>query len=182
MKNNTRSLVLIALFTALTVVGTIIKIPLPTGAFVHLGNAILLLSVLFLGFWKGSLAAGLGFAIFDLMNGYAAEAPYFILESLIVGAVAYSLFSLFNKKPQKVWQILVITVGTGIAKLIMTQIKNTVVQLIVGMSLGPAFLTAATRLPATLVNVILTALIVSFVYFPLKKATRRMFEQRHIGE
>ena len=84
-----RSIVFVALFTALTVIGTMIKIPLPTGAFVHLGNAVLLLAVLLLGYVKGSLAGGLGFAIFDLLNGYATEAPYFILESFIVGAFAY---------------------------------------------------------------------------------------------
>ena len=83
-----RSIVFVALFTALTVIGTMIKIPLPTGAFVHLGNAVLLLAVLLLGYVKGSLAGGLGFAIFDLLNGYATEAPYFILESFIVGAFA----------------------------------------------------------------------------------------------
>ena len=50
-----RSIVFVALFTALTVIGTMIKIPLPTGAFVHLGNAVLLLAVLLLGYVKGSL-------------------------------------------------------------------------------------------------------------------------------
>ena len=50
-----RSIVFVALFTALTVIGTMIKIPLPT-AFVHLGNAVLLLAVLLLGYVKGSLA------------------------------------------------------------------------------------------------------------------------------
>jgi len=39
------SVVFVGLFAALTVIGTMIKIPLPTGAFVHMGNAVLLLSV-----------------------------------------------------------------------------------------------------------------------------------------
>ncbi|KFN89598.1 putative membrane protein [Tetragenococcus muriaticus PMC-11-5] len=94
---------MVALFTALTVIGTMIKIPLPTGAFVHLGNAVLLLSVLLLGYVKGSLAGGLGFAIFDILNGYAAEAPYFIVESFIVGAVAYGLFLVYRKNPTRIW-------------------------------------------------------------------------------
>ncbi len=181
MKNNTRAIVLVAVFAALTFIGTMIKIPLPTGAFVHLGNAVLLLSVLFLGYFKGSLAAGVGFFLFDVMNGYATEAPYFILESFVVGAAAWGMFILFEKKPTKIWQILVIAAGTGVAKVLMTQIKNTVTQLFLGLSFRPALLAAATRLPATIINVSLTAIIVSFIYFPLKKATASIFEQKHMG-
>lgn len=179
MKNtNIQTIVLVALFTALTVIGTMIKVPLPTGAFVHLGNAVLLLSVLYLGYVKGSLAGGLGFAIFDILNGYASEAPYFIFESFVVGAAAYGLFLLFKKNPTHVWQILVIAAGTGVAKLLMTQAKNTVRQMFLGMDFIPAITAASIKLPATVINVCLTALIVSFLYFPLKKALDRTFRQR----
>lgn len=172
-----QNIVLVALFTALTVIGTYIKIPLPTGAFVHLGNAVLLLSVLLLGYVKGSLAGGLGFFIFDLMNGYATEAPYFILESFIVGAAAYGAFVLFKKHPTKLYQIIVIGIVTGIAKVIMTQIKNTVMNLIAGADFGPAFVGAAAKLPATLINVTLTVVIVAVVYFPLRSAMKRTFRK-----
>lgn len=175
-----QSIVLVALFTALTVIGTTIKIPLPTGAFVHLGNAVLLLSVLLLGYFKGSLAGGLGFFIFDIMNGYATEAPYFILESFIVGAAAYGAFYFFKKKPTHIWQVIVIGVCTGVAKIIMTQIKNTVMNLIAGASFGPAFAGAFAKLPATLINVSLTVLIVALVYFPLKAAMHRTFRREFV--
>ncbi|MDT2757101.1 ECF transporter S component [Enterococcus asini] len=175
-----QSIVLVALFTALTVIGTTIKIPLPTGAFVHLGNAVLLLSVLLLGYFKGSLAGGLGFFIFDMMNGYATEAPYFILESFIVGAAAYGAFVFFKKRPTHIWQVIVIGICTGIAKLVMTQIKNTVMNLIAGASFAPAFGGALAKLPATVINVTLTVLIVAVVYFPLKAAMDRTFRKEFI--
>ena len=44
-QHSVREVVFVALFAALTVVGTMIKIPMPTGAFAHLGNAILVLAV-----------------------------------------------------------------------------------------------------------------------------------------
>ncbi len=47
-----QNLVLIALFAALTLMGTMIKIPLPTGAFLHFGNAVVLLAVLLIGYWQ----------------------------------------------------------------------------------------------------------------------------------
>lgn len=171
-------IVLVALFTALTVVGTMIKIPLPTGAFVHLGNAVLLLAVLLLGYVNGSLAGGLGFALFDLLNGYATEAPYFILESFVVGAAAYGTFLLFKKKPQKVWQLIVIGVVTGIVKLIMTQGKNTVMLWYLGSSFASAWIAAIVKLPATIINVGVTVLLVAILYFPLKTALDRTFQQK----
>ena len=169
-----QSIVFVALFTALTVIGTMIKIPLPTGAFVHLGNAVLLLAVLLLGYVKGSLAGGLGFAIFDLLNGYATEAPYFILESFIVGAFAYGTFLLFKKRPSAIWQLVIIWLVSGFAKLAMTQIKNTEKLLYLGSSWNGAWAAAVLKLPATVINVTVTILIVALAYFPLKAAIQRV--------
>ncbi|MFV0558665.1 MAG: ECF transporter S component [Enterococcus sp.] len=172
-----QSLVLVALFTALTVVGTSIMIPLP-GAFVHFGNAILLLAVLLIGYVKGVFAGALGFAIFDYSHGYTTEIPYFFLESFVVGAVAYGLFLLFKKNPTKIWQIVVIGIGTGVAKIVMTQIKNTVIGLMVGSQLPQAFTAAFVKLPATLINATSTVIIVALLYFPLRKALQQAFKQR----
>ena len=139
-----------------------------------LGNAMLLLAILLLGYFKGSLAGGLGFAIFDLLNGYATEAPYFILESFIVGLFAIFAIRLFKNNPTKIWQIIVIGIFTGIGKIIMTQVKNTVVLLIAGSNLSNAFIAASIKLPATLINVVSTIIIVSILYFPLKKLNQRL--------
>lgn len=79
-----QNLVLVALFAALTLMGTMIKIPLPTGAFIHFGNSVVLLAVLLVGYWQGALAGGIGFFVFDILNGFAAEAPYFLVESFVV--------------------------------------------------------------------------------------------------
>lgn len=58
-----QNLVLVALFAALTLMGTMIKIPLPTGAFIHFGNSVVLLAVLLVGYWQGALAGGIGFCL-----------------------------------------------------------------------------------------------------------------------
>ncbi|OJG31729.1 hypothetical protein RT42_GL000642 [Enterococcus cecorum DSM 20682 = ATCC 43198] len=134
----------------------------------------LLLAILLLGYFKGALAGGLGFAIFDLLNGYATEAPYFILESFIVGLFAIFAIRLFKNNPTKIWQIIVIGIFTGIGKIIMTQVKNTIVLLIAGSNLSNAFIAASIKLPATLINVVSTIIIVSILYFPLKKLNQRL--------
>lgn len=172
-KSSIQSFLFIALFAAMTVIGTTLKIPMPTGAFIHLGNTVLLLAVLLLGYTKGSLAAGLGFMLFDLLNGYLTEAPYFLFESFIVGGFAYGAFLLFKKNPIKVWHLLVIGGITGIGKLIMTQLKNTVMLYLLGSDWSGAFIGASLKLPASLINVLSTMLIVSMLYFPLKKIFQR---------
>lgn len=175
-----QTLVLIALFTALTIAGTMIKIPLPTGAFIHFGNAVVLLAVLLTGYWQGSLAGGLGFFIFDLFNGYANEAPYFLLESFVVGAAAYAGFKLFKKQPKAVWQVVIIGIMAGIAKFIMSVIKATVMSMIAGAQLKPAFFAALATMPATVINIFSTIIIVSLVYFPLRKAMQTIFHNQPI--
>lgn len=176
-KNSTLSIVLIALFAALTTLGTMLKIPVPTGGFVHLGNAVLLLAVLLIGYRRGALAGGIGFAIFDIMNGFAAEAPYFILESFIVGGAAALMIRFYHQKINSMGKLISVAVVTGITKIIMTQIKNTIIGLIGGANLSIAFIAALKSLPATLVNAVTTIIIVSLVYFPLKKAMSVTFSR-----
>ena len=169
-----RSIVLVALFAALTFLGTTIKIPIPSGGFIHLGNSILLLAILLIGYKKGALAGGLGFAIFDLLNGFAIEAPYFILESFIVGGAAALTMRVFNNKINSIAKILVVAIATGIMKIIMTQLKNTLILMFTGSDFSIAFVAALTKLPSTLINVFSTIIIVTTIYFPLKKAMTKI--------
>ncbi|MDT2634719.1 ECF transporter S component [Enterococcus dongliensis] len=175
-----QTLVLIALFAALTFIGTMIKIPLPTGAFIHFGNAVVLLAVLLISYWQGSLAGGIVFFIFDILNGFASEAPYFLLESFVVGAAAYAAFSIFKQKPQRVYQIVIIGIFAGITKFIMSVIKVTVMGMIAGAQLKPAFLAALATMPATVINLFSTILIVSLVFFPLRRAMQQIFHNQPI--
>jgi uncharacterized membrane protein len=178
-QSSVTSIVLIALFAALTMLATMIKIPLP-GAFVHLGNSVSLLAVLLIGYKRGALAGGLGFAIFDLLNGYALEAPYFLVESFIVGGAAALMIYFFQSKIDSVPKILIVTIVAGIAKISMTQLKNTTLAVAAGADFTKAFMAALSQLPATLINVTTTIVIVSLVYFPLKKAVERTFSRNGI--
>lgn len=175
-----QNLVLVALFAALTLMGTMIKIPLPTGAFIHFGNSVVLLAVLLIGYWQGALAGGIGFFIFDILNGFAAEAPYFLIESFVVGAAAYVAFSIFKHKPTRIWQVIVIGICAGIAKFIMSVIKATVMAMFAGAQLKPAFFAALATMPATVINIFSTILIVSLVYFPLRRAMQLIFHNQPV--
>ena len=78
-KLSTKRIVLTALMAALTVVGSSLRITLPVSVMgttsFHLGNIFCALSGILLGPGLGSIAAGLGSAIYDMMN------PLYIAES-----------------------------------------------------------------------------------------------------
>ncbi len=87
-----RKLVLASMFAALTCVSTlIIRIPTPgTGGYVHPGDAIVILSGIFLGPAYGACAAGIGSALADLLGGYLIYAPIsLIIKAFIALATGY---------------------------------------------------------------------------------------------
>lgn len=179
-KLTTADIIITALFATLTFIGTMIRIPVPSPLgtpFIHLGNAILLLAVLLIGFKKGALAGGIGFAIFDILNGFAIEAPYFILESFIVGGVASLTFTFFHQKDDRPYKIIIVAILAGITKLGMTFFKTIVQLLFLGTEVRLALPSAVLSLPATIVNVISTIIIVTLAYYPLKKMVTNFYQK-----
>ncbi|HKM28998.1 MAG TPA: ECF transporter S component [Anaerovoracaceae bacterium] len=82
----TNKVVLTALMMCMIILATMfIKVPTPfTQGYVHLGDAMIFLSVLLLGKNRGALAAGLGSAMADVLGGYVAWAPWtFIIKVLM---------------------------------------------------------------------------------------------------
>ena len=103
MKNNTKMLVLSALFTALACVATmIIKIPIPGSfGYIHPGDVVVILAGIILGPVHGFFAAGIGSALADLLNGYSIYAPVtFVIKGFVAlcGAHIYRLMIRKSKK------------------------------------------------------------------------------------
>lgn len=93
------SLVMTALMMCMITVTTMfIKVPIPfTQGYVHLGDAMIYLSVLLLGKKNGALAAGVGSAMGDLLGGAGVWAPWTLvvklLMALITGFLVEEMFS-----------------------------------------------------------------------------------------
>ena len=104
-------IILTALFAALCFVGVLIRIPLPTGAFVHLGNMICILAALLIGGIYGGIAGSLGMGLFDLTHGYlgAGLLRTFLLK-FFMGFIAGALFKLILKKKLNVKKLTIIFV------------------------------------------------------------------------
>ncbi len=77
-KTRLKNLTLCALFCALTVAATLlIKLPLPVSSgFVHLGDAVIFLSALFLPVPYAAAAGAVGAAAADLILGWSMYAPF----------------------------------------------------------------------------------------------------------
>ena len=91
-KDKTSKVVLTAMMMCLIILATmLIKIPIPfTQGYVHLGDAMIFLSVLILGWKYGIVAAGVGSMLGDIIGGAAAWAPWTLVikggMALIMGA------------------------------------------------------------------------------------------------
>lgn len=112
----TKKIVLSALFAALTLCATfVVKIPSPTQGYVHLGDSFVLTSGWLLGPLYGSLAAGLGSMLSDLLGGYAAYMlPTFLIKALMA-LVAYFVYHAMSRKLALTGRIL----GGVLAELLM---------------------------------------------------------------
>lgn len=95
--NNITKLVTAALMAAMTCVVTMIipiKIPLGNEGYIHPGDAFVMLSGIILGPLYGSLSAGIGSALSDLLLGY----PHYIAPTFIIKALAALLCSYTYRK------------------------------------------------------------------------------------
>ncbi|MDD6042908.1 MAG: ECF transporter S component [Eubacteriaceae bacterium] len=99
-RNRTYTLVITALFIALTYVATwLINIRLPlvgSGGLIHLGNVPLFIGAMLFGRKTGALAGAFGMGLFDLFSGWTAWAPF---TFVIVGAMGYVVGLMAEKKP-----------------------------------------------------------------------------------
>src|SRR5699024_11986934 len=107
-----------ATYAALIVLAIyMIRIPMPSAisnTFVHPGNALVILAILFMGFKKGTIAALLGLAIFDITSGYLPVVFFNLLENFIVLLVVECVFRYVFHYDDRLRNILALgVVGVG---------------------------------------------------------------------
>ena len=95
-KFTTKDITEVGIAAALVFAATFLfKIPSPNG-YVHLGDSMIFISIVFLGMKKGALSGSIGAALADALGGYVQWIiPTFMIKgimSLIVGFIAYKLF------------------------------------------------------------------------------------------
>lgn len=95
MKISTKAMAIGGVFAAMVTVGTmVIRIPIPVGGYIHIGDSLVYLSGILLGPVLGGVASGVGSCIADLF-GYIEYAPATalikFLDAFIVGLIFMAL-------------------------------------------------------------------------------------------
>ncbi|MCM3727872.1 ECF transporter S component [Neobacillus cucumis] len=115
--SKTKSIVINALFIALTLVATMfINLRLPimgNGGLIHMGNVPLFIAALVYGKKTGAIAGAFGMGLFDLISGWAVWSPF---TFIIVGAMGFLAGLISEKLPGN--RILVNTLAIAVALII----------------------------------------------------------------
>lgn len=174
---STKQIVLTALFAALTVAGSAVRITLPldiagTTSF-HLGNIMCALCGIMLGPWLGGLAAGIGSAIYDIMN------PLYISECWITFLLkgAYGLMAglvVYRRNPKYLLYLLAALSGAlTYAVLYLAKSYYYSGLFLHGLTYEAAFITVISKLPATTFNAAVAVIFAPILALAIQKALKR---------
>jgi uncharacterized membrane protein len=176
---STRKIVFTALMAALTVAGSALRITIPvdiagTTSF-HLGNIMCALGGILLGPWYGALAAGLGSAIYDMMNPlYISEAWITFLTKAAYGLAA-GLVIRCGKQPWTYARASAATVAGALTYAVLYLAKTCFYSgmLLKGLPLEAAALTVVTKLPATTFNMVVAIVFAPMLAVSIRKALEK---------
>lgn len=179
---STKKMVTAALLAALTVAGSAMRVTMPidiagTTSF-HLGNIMCALSGLLMGPWLGGLAAGLGSAIYDIMNPlYISECWLTFLMKGAYGVVA-GLIACAGTGKWNYTRAVLASLGGALTYAALYLAKSYFYSglLIKGLTPDAALLTVISKIPATTFNAV-----VAVIFAPiLGIAIRTALEKNHI--
>ena len=174
----TRKIVFAAMMAALTCAGSALRITMPlsiagTTSF-HLGNIMCALSGILLGPWLGSLAAGMGSAIYDMFNpAYIDEAWLTFLMKGIYGLAAGLIIRIGKKEPTYLKTTLASLAGAmcyAVLYLLKSYYKAIWVQ---GVTAGAAWIVVLDKLPATIFNGAVAVIFAPVLAIAIGKALKK---------
>ncbi|MGX7349787.1 ECF transporter S component [Dolosicoccus paucivorans] len=175
--NSTFPLIEMALYAALVALSVLyirIPIPSPNNHFIHPGNALVALSILLMGFRRGSIAGIGGLVIFDIIAGYYTSIPKVIIESLVTLLVMQGVYQNVFRKRDTVPAIATLGVVAGVTKVAMIFLMQWLTAIIVSqMTVKAAAIYAFSGLTAGTINAVATSILVPVLYFLLKPIVER---------
>ncbi|GAA0037550.1 ECF transporter S component [Lactobacillus amylovorus] len=178
--NSLQSLIFTGLFAAIIYIGIwVLRIPVPAMVgrpFIHCGNTLTAVAILYLGYRNGMIAGVIGLGGFDLLNGYAATSWLTMLEVVVVATVLTAVYRGMNYRDSKK-NIIILGIIAGVTKIFTTYCVSIVEALMVGTSLRVAYIGAFVSLPATVINSISTAICTPILYFALKDVVKAIMKK-----
>ncbi len=146
----TRLLVMTVLFAALGCAATMaVKVPSPTGGYMNLGDAAVLLGACFLGPVYGAAAGGIGPALADLLGGY----PMYVPGTLVIKAgMAVTAGLLYRALRERSWGPAVCGAAGEVPMVLGYWLYDALLVSAGGTSLRTALAGAAAGIPSNLVQ------------------------------
>ena len=166
-----RSIVACALLAALACAATmVIHVPSPTGGYMNLGDAAVLLGAFLLGPRYGAVAGGVGSAMADALSGYPVYVPATLIIKAVMAVAAGLVYRALREKSG----------GTLIAALIGE------IPMVVGYWLFDGFLAgsltgAAVGIPSNLVQAAFGLIVSTVLVLSLRKSGYVRKEFPHVG-
>ena len=166
--NTVKTLVLNALFVALTLVATMfINIRLPimgNGGLIHLGNVPLFLAAILFGKKTGAIAGAFGMGLFDLISGWTAWAPF---TFVVVGAMGYAVGLLSEKLKMK-------PMAANVIAIVVALVIKIVGYYFAEVILYGNWVVPLGSIPGNVMQVVVAAIIVLPIVEGLKKIVRNI--------
>ena len=179
---STKKIVLTALLAALTVAGSALRITIPldiggTSSF-HLGNVLCALSGILLGPWYGGLAAGLGSAIYDMLNPlYISECWItFLMKGaygLVAGLVAWQVRKSWSTRVSFSYLKALLASAAGAVTYAVLYLAKSFFyggMLLSGLTPQAAMLSVIGKLPATVFNMVVAVVCAPLLAMAISKA------------
>lgn len=150
-RKRAKTLVMTGLFAALGCVATmILQVPSPTGGYMNLGDAVVILGALLLGPVYGAVAGGVGPALADLLSGYAVYVPATLIIKAVMALTAAALYRALGKKG---WSILPSAIAAEVPMVLGYWFFDALLALSAGgTSLGLCLTGSAAGIPSNLVQ------------------------------
>lgn len=164
-RNHILFITITAVFTAMVFVFTAfvnIKLPLGAGGLIHLGNVPLFICAILFGRKSGAVAGALGMAMFDLISGWTAWAPF---TFVIVGLMGYFIGVITEKRRSLPWY--------GLSFVVAAVIK-VVGYYIAEVLLYGNFVAPILSIPGNLIQIAVASVIVLMVIKPIEKPARKV--------
>lgn len=168
--SRTTSIVICAMFTALTYVFTMLNVnPLGLpGGLVHLGNIPFFVAAIIFGKRIGMISGGVGMALFDVLSPYAIWAPF----TLVIGFATGYVVGLITERHKRFPYYILAMIGAAVVKIVGYYIAEGIIY---GNWIAPV-----QAIPANLTQVIVASVVVLAIIEPLRLAAQKTILRRSV--
>ncbi len=163
-----KKLVFAGLFAAIIFIGiSVIRIPLPAivgRPFIHFGNILTVIAVMFLGFGYGAAAGAIGLGLFDILNGYAATSWLTVIEAIILAGMVSLSYRSVGYTEDQLGKLYWVSLVAGLTKIVTSWCTGVIEALMVGTTFKVAMIGSFTSLTAAVINAIACFVLVPLIY------------------